>query len=432
MAKFQGRVSRGIRLSRSLIPETAAAELPTLVAEEDSVENLEAEEQKAGFDVTEGETSNDLRNSNEGSQTKIQSFRRRRRPQQSDISDTRQDKLSDARAAIGSDLPKSLPNRRHDKVLTGYAHCPPPPHAGKGWINSCLTDGYRTALDSGVSTYLEIEQTLLPEIGNSAYILLGLGIALGLAGILMWSCCLVHSVRYLRKSHVYPRGSRELQGNALRRKFKKNRPRVGISERWFDTNGSEGQVWPEEVEEKIPILANNICDLTNEKLPVYEESPPDRFNQIESKYGKPAGRVFLDGLVGSMKGGAWMRRALAPGPCEAKSLREMAMAQCASMGKDGEGRTARDSHPMGSSLARNGRDCEQFASSGSIRSVSGVDMMNGESGANTLSLRRDAVLRRAIKPHDNSGVDLRRNTYSVNDSIVAAGGVNGLSEKVRG
>ncbi|RPB24394.1 hypothetical protein L211DRAFT_848721 [Terfezia boudieri ATCC MYA-4762] len=289
----------------------------------------------------------------------------------------------------------------YDRLVNSYGSCPPPPHSGKGWLYHCRAKEY---IEASTTFDLLPVKGLGTGIGLREYSFLLFGVFICLAGIILWFYGLIHSIRYIRRNYVSAQHSRQYQGRPLLpqiygRKFSKSRSRKGISEGWRNEGQKNGEViWPEEEQEKVsPIINNYPYDMDDEESTIYEKSLSDTEKTYESRYGKSIGRVLLDGLVGSMKGGTWLRRVFGSRNSGERSWREAITTRHSTSGNPSTDGNAPDliggySDTLG-----------QVGLSDSVRSASGVDM-NWERGEVTLSFRRDALLRRAIRA-DRSRMD---------------------------
>jgi len=298
---------------------------------------------------------------------------------------------------IPADAPSYKSVQLYNRFTNSYGRCTPPPHSVKGWAKHCLSEEY---IEGSTQFAPPPVKGLVAGIGSQEYIFLVFGVLVCLAGIIMWLYGMIHVIRYIWKYYYSPQRSRECQGLPLlrhiyRRKFSKSRPRKGISEGWLNEGQkSGGVIWPDE-EQENPYDEESI---------IYENSLSDTENDYECRYGKPMGRVILDGLVGSMKGGTWLRKVLGSSNSSRRSWREVAAVQSASMhtchptfGDSSTGEQQSFTNGNGSnSVRKHINTLEQMGLSDSIRSASGVDM-NWERGEVTLAFRRDALLRRVMR-----------------------------------
>ncbi|KAF8448599.1 hypothetical protein BGX38DRAFT_1188735 [Terfezia claveryi] len=312
--------------------------------------------------------------------------------------------------------PANAPNHKlvqlYDRLVNRYGSCPPPPHSGKRWFFHCRSKEYNEA-----NTKFDLlpVKGLGTGIGLWEYSFLVFGVFICLAGIILWLYGLIHSIRYIRRNYVNPQHSRQCQGRPLLpqiygRKFSKSRSRKGISDGWRNEGQKNGEViWPaEEEQEKVSLIINNYpYDIDDEESTIYEKSLSDTEKNYESRYGKPMGRVLLDGLVGSMKGGTWLRRVFGSRNSGERRWREAITKQSTRQSTSGNPSTWRQ-QPFTDGNAPDliggySDTLGQVGLSDSVRSASGVDM-NWERGEVTLSFRRDALLRRAVRA-DKSRMD---------------------------
>lgn len=326
-------------------------------------------------------------------------------------------------------IPVNAPSHKlvqvYDRLINSYGRCPPPPHSDKGWIDRCLSEEYNEA---SAKLALLPMKGLGTGIGLLEYMFLLFGILICLAGI-------IHGIRYIMNHYVPSQRARQYQGRPLlsqiyKRKFSKSQPRKGISERWRNGGKKNGEViWPEEEQEKVSLMSNYYpCNEDDEESIIYEKGVLDTESDYECRYGKPMGRVLLDGLVGSMKGGTWLRKVLGPGNSitNGRSWKEAVTVQSASIHTyypSAGSPSTRQQQPFTNINAPSlvGEYSNTLGLSDSIRSASGVDM-NWERGEVTLSFRRDALLRRAMRVEKRrmDDGDLGIHTRSVASSIRGA------------
>jgi len=293
-------------------------------------------------------------------------------------------------------VPSHKPVQLHDRLINSYGRCPPPPHSGKGWIDHCLSKEYNEA---SIKFAPPPVKGLGAGIGLWEHSFLVFGVLICLAGIILWLYGLIHSIQYIRKNYATPQHTRQYQRRSLLpqiygRKFSKSRSRKGISEGWRNDGQKNGEViWPEEEQENAFLMTNNY-PYYDEESTMDEKSLSDTEKDYESRYGKSMERVLLDGLVGSMKGGTWLRRVLGSswrGAITVQSTRHPTFG----------GPSTEQQQPFTDGNARDpvggySDTLGHMELSDSFRSASGVDM-NWERGEVTLSFRRDALLRRAMR-----------------------------------
>ncbi|KAF8429791.1 hypothetical protein EV426DRAFT_639537 [Tirmania nivea] len=346
---------------------------------------------------------------------------------QSSVNLVTQQETSSIVDPITANFPSNKPAQLYGRHTNSYGRCPPPPHSDKGWVDHCLSEKYNKA---STKFALLPMKDLREGISLSEYILLVFGVLICFAGIILWLYGVIHSIRYIRKNCVTPQRSRQYQGRPLLpqiygRKFSKSRPRKGISEGWRnDGQKNEEVIWHEE-QENVSLLTNNYsCYEGDEESTIYEMNLSDTEKDYDSRYGKPVGRVLYDGLVGSMKGGTWLRKILGSSNSSGRSWKEAIMVQSAPIhSRQPTIENTRQQQPLTDGNASNwvagySDTLGQVGLSDSIRSASGVDM-NWERGEVTLSFRRDALLRRAMRANKNRmdcgdlGIHARSATFSI-------------------
>lgn len=284
-------------------------------------------------------------------------------------------------------------------------HCPPPPHAGREWIKHCLSDkpSPRQVFRNS-------------DLSVPALISLFICIGLGLIGIFIWASCLRHTYRYINKHRFYS-PDQHLTGNVgnLSFRFKrlsKHRPRKGIVQGWIDVDKTNEGFDSIIEQKKKSLWASHDEGFDNENEYINLGDYPDNDFDYEGQYGKPAEQVYFDGLIGSIKGGGLIRRALGKATLKTKSLQESIW------GKALQGLGPDQPHNTFKSKEGKGFLVEKYQFAGdkqggqlvhSTRSASGVSIVC-ESGEMSLSFRRDALIRQAVKKEQKKNLNLGRGT----------------------
>lgn len=290
------------------------------------------------------------------------------------------------------------------QVLQGRSEshwrCPPPPRVGKQWTQACMSQQHGTVGQEPAQPIYR-NYNFVSNLSTSATILLLIATILAFTGFVLWLLFTWNYASYSNRNCNQLRHAKQKINQFLHpywgREFGWSRKRESTTEGWLSMKQT-----PKEGENILLEAGTNTSLQTkyhhfnSKAYPVSKIYSEDD----EAKNGGSAEKVFLDGLLGSVRRGRWARRTISFSSPLDSNLQE------ASLEEGGNSQEPSDNsfvlkHQLlvdactGGPLRNYGG--KQVGLSDSIRSASGTDFMSVEKNDMPLSFRRDAVLRQAIR-----------------------------------